>query len=188
VTAASGKDVTLASVANVKVGYVLYQTNSRYAIITAINGLVVTVDKTYSWQNGAAEVYTPIACALTWQPIHGGQVGVMKRHYSITVFWREIAGKYIIAIGNNFDLSSLETIIMPSFVGSLWGQGVYGQGNWGGEDQGAQTNRITVPYSKQRASYITIGLATAVPFTSFKLSGVSYTYDGVGPRFVENSK
>jgi hypothetical protein len=187
----SGYEVTVADATGVAEGDALYQTNSRWAIVTAVSGNVITVDEPLAWSlatPGTATVYKPIECELQWQPFHGGERGTMRRFSQITYIWREIAGKYKMLIGNNFAQAPQEIEIEPKFYGSAWGDGGFGDYPWGGGDSGEQENRIYVPIAYQRAMWLLIGARTETAFESFKLVGVRVEAENIGPRFVENAR
>jgi hypothetical protein len=189
VVSRTGYDVVLSALTGVVVGQGIYQADTRYGVITAIDvpNLTVTVDRICGWQAGSATVHDPIECTIVWNPMTAGKPGTLKRYKEVAFFWRYSDGDYIGLVATNFDGTYTQGTVSPVYASSVWGGFPWGEQPWGGTQGGQSANRMIFPPSKIRALWAYIGVKSIVPWSDFKVSGFALTYDMTGSKFNEGA-
>jgi hypothetical protein len=181
----TGLDVTLSSASGLTVGQGLYQTDTRYGIITAINSNVVTLDRGGSWQPGTAYAMDYFTVEVVWNNWTGGNPGQLKRLKECAIFWRFSDGDYKMLLATNFDPTYLEHDITPVYSTAVWGGFAWGAQQWGGSQGGEMANRGQFDYSKVRALWARVGVKVEIPWNQFALIGYCITAEATGSKFLE---
>jgi hypothetical protein len=186
----SAFDVVLASVTGVSVGQALWQSNTRWGIITAVDTgtATVTVDRIQSWQAGAASVYDGIDRHVKLNSLHDGTPGTLKRYRDVVAFWRYINGQYQITLSTNFDGSDTTITVNPTWADSAYGLTPWGSEPWGGRGGGSHQIPARMPVPKIRALWINLGIKCSLPFLQMQFSGWSVVREPTGTRWAGNNE
>lgn len=169
-------ELTITSVVDTVIGMTIVQ-NGREQVISAINGLVLTVENTTGYNAGAAIVYTPIENFMRWSPITVENPGILKQFSEASFFFRDAAFAEIdISFGNNI-ADGFQTVAVQNKVTNGWGNFPWGQEPWGGSFGGQTVLRTYVPREYQRCSWLTVSLRTEQAFTAFSLQGASLIFN-----------
>lgn len=183
ITSFSGTTVTLASVSNVTVGDIIYQSSSNSAIVLSINiGLsTVTVSTAITWTIGATQLLQAVACTLQWLVNSGQNAGMIKHFSEGTLIFK--SAQFNNAQINYFsDISgSFDSIPFNGSSPLGWGLFTWGSGLWGG-GVNSSVVRHYIPRDKQRSSLLTPQFFCRNAWGSFKLEGLSLQYNEVSSR------
>jgi hypothetical protein len=184
ITGSSGLTVTVASTANLKVDMTITQeSSSSSAIIMAINGLNLTMSDVGAWTNGAATAFTPIESIIKTVQLDSENPGIMKQFSEMSFIYTEANFRKMEAYFTS-DLNGAESkqILKPTQRGS-WGQFSWGTVPWGGAVTSQQARiRTMIPFNQQRANWIFARLRLNQCFTSFGLSGYSFSTNDMSSR------
>jgi len=182
IVSATGFSITLSGISNVSVDMAIAQSGST-ANITAINGLVLTVDTFQTWNAGAAEVYSPIRSELEWLAVSAENPGVLKQWRELTLIFRDASFKSLdVRFRSNFS-GNIETVTLTPVRNAAWGAFPWGLSPWGGGVGGRQALRTYIPINKQRSLWINPSIINNRAFTSLSLEGVSFIYEPMSERF-----
>lgn len=183
IVSSSGTTVTVASSANIAVGYTLNQgfQNSKVTAITDATRIVV--ENVIVWDAGAAIAYEPIKVVVEWVPIHTGNPTVTKLFQEIMFYFSEPDFNSIeVGAASNFSQDFESWNITPLTQGN-YGEGDFGEGIYGGTFGGTQPIRTWLPVEKCRAHWINLRLSLSEALTRFALAGVSIGCKSLGARF-----
>lgn len=184
ITGSTSTTVTVSSVpSGVIVGMSLKQGTS-VAVITAINGLVFTVDLAgLTWTAAAATVYTPIPVALQWVEEETNNPGILKHYSEVTFLFTDARFRELeVDFSSNFYPSSkLQTIRAKGF--GNWDDFSWGDEQWGGGLGGAQPIRTYFPKEVMRANWVNMRLDLEQAFTALSLSGASLQIYAMSSKF-----
>lgn len=180
----SGTSVVLNTTVGISVGYLLYESASVYAMITAIdsNTNTITVSSTKSWIPGTVTIYKSIDCFLEYTVQHFENPGVGKHFREVALLFRETA--FLTGtLGFFTDLSGgySSTSVSGSFGGGLWGVFNWGEGTWGGVIR-PKPLRVFVPREKSRGSLLSIKFTMNNAYAKWSLNGISIQYAFVSER------
>lgn len=184
VVSSSGSNVVLNTTSGLFVGYLLYESASKYAVITAIDAATnsVTVNGTIAWTVAAITVYRNIDCQLEYTAQHFDNPGVMKHFQEVSLLFRDT--NFLSGILYFFtDLSGgySGTSFAGSYGGSPWGQFAWGSTYWGGA-QRPKPVRVFVLREKSRGSLMSLKISMANAFSKWSLNGLSIQYEWVSER------
>jgi hypothetical protein len=178
----SDTEITLIDASVVTVGMTIVQ-GVRNAVISSIDGNILTVTDTQGMESGAATVYTPIENRIQWSPIDAENPGILKQFSELSFFFKDAAFREIEAgFSSNVSVGKQSVSITSRGTGG-WGTFVWGEQPWGGQLGGQTVLRTYVPREKQRGSWLTVFLKTNEAFTGFSLQGVSVIYNPMSTRF-----
>ncbi len=181
-------EVTLASVANIVVGDLLWQDQAGielYAEIIEIDvpSNTVTVSQEIDWEiGGAAEdtrCFTAIENVIQWKPDGLGDPTEVKQYSEGQLIFR--SDRFYSA------MVSFATDISPGFVGvALFGQntGRWGQFGWGMVAWGGVTRPVTkrfyIPQDQQYAGILITRLVIRSGYAAWELEGGSIVANDIG--------
>lgn len=191
ITSSSGNLVNLSSTANCSIGWSLSQPISgadnpnfpNTSVITnIISGTQIQVEDIIGWDAGAAAVYEPILCQVTFAPAHGGFPLYLK-HWGTLVFnFLNITAPFL-TVNISSDLSDYPESFEVEAVALGWGQAPWGFDEWGSVAYGAQPTRILCPLNKAWSHWLGIGVTSNTALTNFELTGIAGEYNIVSTRF-----
>lgn len=174
----------LTSVSAVSVGMTIRQ-GTKEAIVETVDSdtKTITVSKLLFWEEGAAEVFKPIATKLKWVPFDMENAGLIKQFREITLLFSDAAfNRAEVEFSTNFAQDPETVEIIPLAIGA-WGAFPWGTIKWGGGVGGQQPIRTFVPLEKQRAHWLNVAVYSNQAFTSFSLQGISIMFNPVSERF-----
>lgn len=183
ISGATGTTVTVDSTTGIEVGFDLVQglTSSKVTEVTDATTLVV--EDTLTWAAAAAVAYNPIAVAVKWVPIHGGNPTVMKLFREILFFFSNPDFDTIdISVSSNISQYDETFTLTPSSL-SGWGAAMWGTEPWGGGRGEIQPIRTWAPKEKCRAHWLLIKLELAQSLTTFALNGITVHAQVMSYRF-----
>lgn len=174
----TGNTATLVSVAGIAVGDVLYQDESYFSRITAVDAEtnIVTIYDTFEdWRTGATQVLPGITSVVQWKPVVFGQPAFEKQvpdgllHFKRTGF-----GESEMAFYTDRSQSYEGTEIPGSELG-VWGRGPWGPGGFGGVNR-PKAIPFIVPRNKQYCSQISPRWTIRSAFSNWALEGLSLSF------------
>ena len=184
ISSSSGTSVVLNTVVDLDVGYLLYQTSSIYALVTAIDpqSNTVTVNATKSWSAGAVSVYKVIECEVEYAVQHGDNPTLMKHFQEADLLMRD--SSFVTGTMSFYtDLSGgySNTEIEGNFGSELWGLSGWGLGPWGGVIR-PKPIRVFIPREKSRGSLISVKFTIANAYAKWSLNGINIHFEWVSER------
>ena len=169
ITAVSGQNVTLSSVAGIEVGWTLYQgiaPNQIKSKIQSITGNVVKVTRTVTFVVGVAKVYQPTEFSLSYVPQTYGTFRNQKMHQEICHYVQNIEFESFSQTLTNEDPSSPETnVVIPKSEANI-----------------LQPIRTTVPRENGRSNWLNITISQFEACASFQYLGFTLSGDVVSER------
>jgi hypothetical protein len=171
------KVITMAQADAVSVGDVIWQSDSIYSIVTAVDGVggTVTVSFSAGFTAAACRVYRAISTRVRWVPITGGNPGMMKQFRELTMIF---TGQFSLNGDVTFrsDVSpSGDTVEVTGAAVGLWGLAPWGSVPWGGGQRSSPT-RTYVPRDKQRCSQLTLDWEHSIGYSKYQLAGISVIF------------
>ena len=174
ISATSGTTLTLASVSNVAVGDLLYESSTVFGYVVSIDTLnsTVQVNSNPGFANTTVTLLSPISVAVKWVPIVADNPGITKSfHTTQLILKADFTGTGYVTYES--DLSpAVETVALQGSEIGAWGLFSWGSALWGGENQ-KRPIRQWVPRAKQRCSQLTVGFTHAFAFSDWQLQGLS---------------
>lgn len=182
ISAQSGGDLTVTSVADLEVGMTIVQV-SQEGLITEINGLVVTVDNEGPWTTGAATAFTPIEVRMRWSEEDAENPGILKFWQEITFLFQSCRFKTAgFWCSSTFHSGFIESPLISSSQAG-WGGFGWGSLPWGSGRGGFQPIRTLFPREVARSLWVNIEVRLKQCFNSFALAGASVLFEPVSSRF-----
>lgn len=179
-----GKTLVLDSLNDIEIGDVLYQTDGRYSIITAMNTDTETVtvrDFINNWVLGASTILKAFPSIVKYVPQTAENPGSIKQFREASLLF-QIPFFNEIKIGFDTDLSS-GVVNVPVFglYGTLWGRFPWGRIPWGGTTK-PEPIRTYVPQQKQRCSLLNVTLSHREAYSYYRLNGISFVHNKSSER------
>jgi hypothetical protein len=168
--------VTLVSAASVAVNMTLVQ-GFRRALITAINGNVLTIMATSGFVAGAATVFTPINNVTLFNPIDAENPGILKQFSELSLVFKNAAFTQIDATFSTNISGATRTVPIINNTNQGWGSFNWGEAPWGGVLGGQNVLRTYFPREQQLGSWAGLRLSTNESFTGFSLQGISILFN-----------
>ena len=186
-SAVSGVNVTVATgVDNIRVGDILYQSATKFAVVTAVNTItaVVTVDINVTFTVAAITVLSAIATSLVWLPAAGeGPSTVKQFQEAMWIFRTDFSGTASATFSTDLSLAT-STVALTGRNPALWGLFIWSDtAVWGGVNS-RRPARIWVPRAKQMGSYLNVGFSHRSAFSGWQLEGVAITLESSGSERV----
>jgi len=187
ISASTGTTVTLVSTTGLAVGWQLAQftgsTLQRSSKITAVTDAThVEVDDVLSWGVATATAYAPIAEAVTYAPIHGGNPGVMKHfNYLSAMFSNAEFDELTMSFTSDLSVSVDSVMLAPQREGP-WGLFPWGLVAWGGAQARLQPIPTFIPLEKCRCNWLNLSLSHSQALSKFSLTGISIFFEMMSAR------
>lgn len=180
----AGKTVWLDSLNDIETGDVLYQTNGRYSIITAvntINGTVTVRDFINDWVLGQTTILKAFLSTVKYVPQTAENPGNLKQFREATLLF-QVPFFNQIKMGFDTDLSAgTENVFLNGLYGGQWGRFKWGTLPWGGTVKPFPA-RTYVPQQKQRCSLMNVTLSHREAYSFYRLNGISFIHNGYSER------
>lgn len=174
----STTSVVLNSVENLTVGDLLWQSTSKFSIITAITTATntVTVVDEITWNIASASVLKGIDHDIEWSPVFGQVPGTLKMFSDFAMFFGRV-NFYTAQFGFATDISpNFEYTSVSGASSGAWGLFPWGSLPWGGVSN-ARPIRTLVPLEKARGSWLRVRFKIRQGYSDFKLNGFSLPYE-----------
>jgi len=178
----SGKRVELSTTTNIEVGDVLFQSPTKYSVISAVDANGVNVENTVSWASGAAtSAYKAYESIVEYAPISCQNPGMMKQFPEISFLFKQARfsdadAKFATDISQGF-----EAVPVVGQTLGLWGLFPWGEAPWGGRTT-TIPKRTYIPLEKQRGTYLRVQFVLKQGYSFFKLLGLSLPFRGTGSQ------
>lgn len=184
ITAYSSTTVEVNSTADAVEGQTLYQNEDVQAVVSeVVDGTTLTVDREADWALGAAKLYDPVPVSIQWAPVHGGLPGTLKQFSEAVFFFKEAVFALInVIFGTNFAKTGKDTYIAPKY-GNTFGEGGFGDGDFGGDIPDVQPIRTYVPLEQQRGHWLNVSIEHAEACTQFALAGIGLVMEAMDTKF-----
>lgn len=180
----SGKTLILDSLSDVEVGDVLYQTDGRYSIITAIDTTTETItvkDYINNWVLGSSKILKAFESIVKYVPQTAENPGSIKQFREATLLL-QIPFFNQVKLGFDTDLSSgTDNVLLNGIYGNQWGRFQWGNIPWGGTTKPIPI-RTYVPQQKQRCSLINVTLTHREAYSYYRLNGISFVHNATSER------
>lgn len=188
ITAASGLQVTVDTVANIELGDVLWESSTNYSIITAIDAFlnILTVTDDNTWALGSASIIKAIDHQLEFTNITNDNPGVMKLYQEVAWLFREK--------GFSTATTSFYTDLSGGYEGTTI-YGNYGAGSWGafpwdfipwGGILRPKPIRVLVMREKSRGSLLSVRIEVRNAFAAWAINGLSVQFEYVSERMTRD--
>lgn len=183
ITSSSAKSVNLVSTVGISVGDVLYQSSSKYSIVTEVTSFTqVQVFDTISWSAAAAEALIAFECLVEWWPATGGNPGILKQFQELVLLFN-VAYFTTSAVRFYSDQSSsIEEVDIDGNYGSAWGLFQWGGVPWGGDSFRSAPVRTYIPRNKQRCSQLSVQYKQRVGYGQFEIQGLHLSLRPISNR------
>jgi len=184
VVSSSNYEVVLNTIANLDVGYLLYESSTVYSVITAIDTATstVTVNDLKTWSVGAVTVYKSIPCEIEFASNPLDNAGIQKHFQECAFLFRE--NNFINGDASFFtDISGgySNTPIYGAFGGGSWGLFSWGNIPWGGTSR-PKPIRVFIPREKSRGEILSVKLKISNAYSKWSLNGISLSFEYVSER------
>jgi hypothetical protein len=184
IVSSSGLSVVLNTTVGLEVGYLLYESASKYSVITAIAPTTntITVNETKTWTVGSTTILKNVPCELEYTAQHFDNPGIMKHFQEVALLFRDtnfISGilSFYTDLSGGYD----NTTIYGSFGGSPWGGFAWGSTYWGGL-QRPKPIRVFVTRDKSRGTILSCKLTMGNAYAKWSLNGMSLIYEWTSER------
>ena len=186
ITAVNENVVTLASVSNVSLGDLIYESESMNSQIVSIDvaANTVTVFSATPFALGAAQVLKAYEAIVEWVPQTGGNPGMLKHFQEVSLLFKN---NYFpkANVGFYSELSgSLEETELTGTYGGLWGLFGWGGTSWGGV-QRPRVLRTLVPREKAWCDLLSVRFGHTMAFSQFQLQGISIPFEMISERLTK---
>ena len=190
ITAVAGTLVHITSADTIFPGSIVYQSATVFGEVQSVDAIAGTITTTLpvGFTLGAADVLSPISCAIAWTPVSFRNPGMSKHIREISMLFNaDFTG--LCQVGFSSDVSP-GVIDVQIDGGANGGWGLFAWGgpsetplgaNWGGDSR-RRPIRALVPRVHQRCSIMSISFNHAYAYSHWKLQGVSVIGDGIGER------
>lgn len=205
ITAFSGLTVTLASTANVTVGWSLGQfvvdeagNPSQVLNLSVITRVVdathILVSDVINWDLtdiSFTAIEQPIMVNVRYCPIVGGAAGNGPDNPSLIKFFKEIQFFFqnvnfdfvTVRLSSDFVSGGSPFNLTPTAASAGWGQFAWGQLPWGGNTEfSVQSIRTYIPLSARRAHWLNVELSLEQAMTGFTYGGCVLQYQNTTTR------
>lgn len=174
ITVVNSTVLTLASVEDVEVGDIIYQSASVLSTVTDVDTEAnqVTVSGVRAFTVAACTVLKAISSKISWVPFTMGNPGMLKHFREVSLmFKKDFSGEASLVFSS--DVSGSPEIEELTGTGSgRWGSFAWGRVPWGGRKK-RRPIRVIVPRNKQRCSQLACEFRHATAFTDYQLNGIS---------------
>lgn len=176
ITAIAGNVVTISSGSDtLAVGDILFQSNTKFAVITAVNTIdsTVTVVTDPGFTVASADLLKAISCNIKWAPITTGNPAIQKQYHTATLLFKsDFQGTGYFTFSSDLSQYEESVPLAGTSIGA-WGLFTWGDGApWGGVSL-KRPVRQWIPRDKQRSSQLTVSFQHAYGFSSWQLQGLS---------------
>ena len=184
ISAQSSTTITLASVANVEVGDILYESSTVFSAITAVDTVnkQITINDEITFTVGASTVLKAINCDIEYIPQTIGTPGLNKQFSEIEVLFKQ---KYFYTgqFGFSTDVSPNREYVDVNGIASevLWGLFEWGSSPWGGYLYPSSI-RTYVPSEKQRGGWLKIRIKINSGYNQVAINGYRLRYREYGDK------
>jgi hypothetical protein len=180
ISSVAGQIVTLASVENLNVGDVLYQSSSLFSPIIAINLLASTVTTQFvpGFTVGTVQALTSYLCTMTWKQVYGDNPAFVHQYSDgMVLFKNPTLNLASLTFLTDYSPIAVSVPIQGVETG-LWG--LFGWGNvaWGGVIR-PKNIRFLVPGTQQLGSYIIPSLLIQQGYSDWSVQGLAIGYSNV---------
>jgi len=176
--------VVLDSLLNVDIGDVLYQSATKYSIITSYDNATnsVTLFSSVAFSISTASILKAIDCEIEFTNASFDNAGVLKRFNETAWLFREksfneATASFYTDLSGGYE----NTTLNGSFGSDFWGGFDWGLVPWGAV-QRPKPVRCFIPREKSRGSLLSVKLNVKNAYAKWSLNGVSIQYDYVSER------
>lgn len=179
----AGTTLTLNNTTSIEVGSKIVESDSVFALVTEVtDGTTVEVDREQDWTLGSVTVYSPIAIASQYAPIHAGSPSIQKIFQEFTCFFDEANFTELAFTFTTDFYQSGDTVMVTPVDSGGWGILPWGTSPWGDSIKALQPIRSFFTRNTSRARWMNILIEHAEAQSQFALEGISIQLDGVSPR------
>lgn len=184
VVSSSGTSVVLDTVVDLTVGDLLYQSDTIYSPISAIdiNTNTVTVFDEVAWNVASVTAYKGIDAYIEWAPQYCDNGGLEKSFEELIVMFKQ----------NRFKNATLDfytdqnggyqsVTVSGNYGGGDWGLFIWGEIPWGGTTRPKPT-RVSVPRNKSRGQLLGIRFSCRTAYSTLAIEGLSLQFNYISPR------
>ena len=190
ISAVDGTKVTISAADTVQVGGIIYQSDSVFGEVVAVDavGGTVTTSLPIGFSLASADVLNPINASIEWVPATLGNPA-MSKHIREAAFLFQSDFNGTATVGFSTDVSP--DILYETLQGMQsggWGMFAWGGPSetplgalWGGDNR-RRPVRVLIPRNHQRCSLLNITFSHSIGFAPWLLQGVSIIGEGIGER------
>jgi hypothetical protein len=183
----AGRVIGISAPGNALVGSFIRQSDSVGSVVTAVGLTTVTVATTESWTAGAATMYRPITCAMTWHPWTGAAPGTLKEFQQATLHFSDF---HVYDADATFLTDETQSpgnpqvgFSQPSMVSYVDGTAAYTATRLSQAAGGRSVHRrVSVPRDAHRAQELRVGFAVTEARSRWTLQGFSLEVSGTSER------
>jgi hypothetical protein len=170
--------VILADATGVKAGDLLWQSSSKFSVISTVSlstSTVVVVDS-ITWDVAAVSILKGIDVDIEWAPVFGDSPGTLKQFADFAMLFRRVnfetaSVRFATDISPNY-----ESVTISGSATGAWGLFAWGSGAaWGGISV-PKPIRTYVPLEKSRGTWLRVRFEHRQGYGDFQLNGFSLPY------------
>lgn len=164
INSTSGKTATLASAVGVDIGDRIVRGVS--AVVTAVNGNVVTFDRTVAFSTGPGSCYNAYALAVTWSPNFGGDPSSIMHAREVDLLFRSVYfANATVTFSTDLYPSGIAVPIDGVAAGLV------------DPPTGPRSIRVWIPRECQRGTRLSIKFAMTQAQCEMQLQGIKVIYE-----------
>lgn len=176
ITNVNGRVLTIgSSVDNISIGDVVEETSTKYAIVDSIDTInsTVTVSSDPGFSIGTVSILQSIPIEMRWLPWDMKQPHVNKQIHTVAPFFKAgFGGDMTLTFKTDLEPGEA-TASIPGSNSLGWGLAPWGLFGWGDVPLN-KPYRQWVPRSKQRCTWMIVGLRHSYSFSRWQLQGIQF--------------
>lgn len=180
IVAINDYEIELASVTDVLVGDILFQSESIFSPILEVDLATnrVTVQTAVGWVVGSVEVLHAYETKVTWKQVFGDNPAFVRQFSEgLLLFKNTRFNTASMSFKTDFSQST-DTVEVLGTGNGLWGLFPWGSLPWGAQTI-PTTIRFYIPQNKQLGSYLLPTLNIRQGYSNFKFQGLAIYYSNV---------
>ncbi len=176
----SGLNLTFDDASGLVVGDVVYSTPTVFALITAVNGPVITVGYDPGFVAGPYSILKAFTSTVEWQPYEAGNPMSLKHFRECRLIFEKQPKNATISFYTDLARAQGSVDLLGVSV-ALWGTFPWGTASWGG-GAGEKVFRTYVTRDHQRGNTLRVKWVHGIGYSNWAMGGADVVYNQVGSR------
>lgn len=180
ITHVNGNLVTLDSVADVAEGDILYQSDTLFSPILAVDlvNSIITIQYELAFTVAACSVLKAFLCDIVWKQVFGDNPAFMRQFSEGMALFKNTRFNTASAVFVTDFSGNKSSVRLTATGNALWGLFRWGEQPWGGSIL-PRNIRFLIPQDKQIGSYLLPQLKIQQGYSDFKLQGLSISFENI---------
>lgn len=180
IDAVNDLEITLDDGSDVAVGDVLYQSDTLFSVITAVNADVVSIDYDPGFTVAACQLLKAFTATVEFHPTTGGDPMTLKQWREASLLFEKRPRNCTLSFATDLDKRE-DSVDIESVAISLWGSFPWGGAPWGGV-AGETIIRTYVTRTHQRASSLRMKFTHTLAYSNWALAGIKALFNQIGHK------